>query len=444
MSEIKTSNKFYDVHMHAFNLGHPNLSAFIKRFFRNSGLSILICSLALLIIALFFPVFVIVVLLMSVLILGSLVFISLVFHRKYSSWFFSLIVRLFRRHLNLLALMENDLGNYFLLTEDVLVKGRPGGKLAINGATYDKIVLTPLMMDFGSKNIMSPLLPYGAKPIRKPIAQQVTDVFNGIATYVRKSPHHLFEIYPFLGVNPRNYSLAELKDLLTKYFDAFEGKESALRANMGAFEGDIERLSGNFFAGIKVYPPLGFDPWPEEGEQWQEEREKVRFLYAYCCEKRIPVTAHCNDGGFLVDSLSVTHRRTTPEIWAKVLEKYPSLALNLAHMGDQQSVFRGGGKKRWQDAVFELAAGYENVYTDFSCMEFKDENYRALALLIDAKSRELKYDLTTKVLFGSDFMINLQWIGSYNAYIGLFRDTKHLGSEKFLYCSVNPRRYLFG
>ena len=35
---------------------------------------------------------------------------------------------------------------------------------------------------------------------------------------------------------------------------------------MGKFSGDFENREEckNIFAGIKVYPPLGFDPWPEE------------------------------------------------------------------------------------------------------------------------------------------------------------------------------------
>jgi hypothetical protein len=35
------------------------------------------------------------------------------------------------------------------------------------------------------------------------------------------------------------------------------------------------------FAGIKLYPPLGYDPWPAKNE----EREKVKLLYHKCLEK---------------------------------------------------------------------------------------------------------------------------------------------------------------
>ncbi len=459
MGEKNAPKKFYDVHMHAFNLAHPNLSAFIKRFLWDRGPAIVLyiagAIVVLYVLFTYFGNYMTAVLggLLGFVLL--LTFLHVACPSKLSRMFFSLIARIFKRHLNLLALMENDLGNYFLLTEQVLGRDLQGGKIPVNGTVYDRIVLTPLMMDFGSKNIVSRLLPYGALPIRKPIAQQVTDLFNGIRTYVRKSPDRMFEIYPFLGVNPQGYSLPELQDLLDKYFGQYERSAGALHANMGGFNGNIDDLGGNFFAGIKVYPPLGFDPWPEDGADWQEQRKKVEWLYDFCCCRNIPVTTHCSDGGFIVDSLFVSHRRTTPEKWAKVLAGYPALKLNLAHMGEQKSLLSrsiyGIGKRRWGDTVFELIAKYDNVYTDFSCMEFDDKSYAALRQLINFKSWELEkilagkpYTLRDKVLFGSDFMINLQWIGSYNDYLDYFAKTKHLtGPEKELFCSGNPERFLF-
>ncbi|MEN6320737.1 MAG: amidohydrolase family protein [Syntrophaceae bacterium] len=370
--------------------------------------------------------------------------LHLTFPSKLSRDFLALFGWLFKRHLNLLALMENDLGNYFLLTEKVL-REKFNGKIEINGHVHTKIVLTPLMMDFGSKKIVSKLLPYGAEPIRKPIAEQVIALFNGIKTYTKKNPNGMFEIYPFLGVNPQNpwYDLPKLEELLNKYFGEYVGNEAALRANMGKFNGNIDELGSNFFTGIKVYPPLGFDPWPEDGE----EMKKVEFLYEFCCERNIPITVHCNDGGFRVDSIRATHRRSSPEKWEQVLtyddSKYGKLKLNLAHMGKQKSLF-SFGQKSWIDIVLKLVATYENVYTDFSYIEFEDKDYKKLKQLIEKKSEELNYDLKNKILFGTDFMICLQRINTYNDYLSLFVNTKHFtGQDKELFCSVNPQKFLF-
>ena len=336
--------------------------------------------------------------------------------------------------------MENDLGNYFLLTEKVLRK-EYNGKIDINGVEYNRIVLAPLVIDFGLKNIISELLPYGSEPIRKPIAQQVTDLFNGIRTYVRKNPDGMFEIYPFLGLNPQWYEYQELEQLLNKYFGNYAGNETALRENMGKFTGNIDEMGSNFFAGVKVYPPLGFDPWPIS----HKEKNKVEFLYGFCCEKKIPITTHCNNGGFMVDSMLATQRRSSPEKWCKVLseKKYHMLKLNLAHMGKQKGLF-SYSQKSWADIVLKLIATYDNVYTDFSYDEFRDKDYKNLKQLIEIKSKELNYDLKNKILFGSDFMICLARVDSYNDYLSTFVQTKHFtGQDKERFCSLNPQKFLY-
>jgi hypothetical protein len=451
--EEKSGRKFYDVHMHAFNLSHPDLSAFIKRYIRDHAIFfssvfvlIILCLLysflkpsavTLLVVLKFYAALLLIVLIIFVFVMFTL---HLTHPSRFSGFFVDLFVRLFKHHLNLLALMENDLGNYLLLTEKVLRK-EYNGKIDINGVEYNRIVLTPLMMDFGLKNIVSELLPYGSVPICKPIAQQVTDLFNGIRTYVRTNPDGMFEIHPFLGLNPQRYEYRELERLLDKYFGNYAGNATALRENMGKFTGNIDEMVSNFFAGVKVYPPLGFDPWPESCE----EKKKVELLYGFCCEKKIPITTHCNDGGFMVDSIRATRARSSPEKWREVLSvgKYSGLKLNLAHMGKQKSLF-SYGQKSWADIVLKLVATYDNVYTDFAYDEFKDKDYKNLKQLIEIKSSELNYDLKNKILFGSDFMICLARVDSYNDYLSAFVQTKHFTvQDKERFCSLNPQKFLF-
>ena len=99
--------------------------------------------------------------------------------------------------------------------------------------------------------------------------------------------------------------------MLDKYFGAYSGSYDALKSNFGKFHGDIDSLGSNFFAGIKVYPPMGFDPWPEAGL----ERDKVEILYQYCCKKNIPITAHCSEIGFNLDNNADTY--TSPKKWRR-------------------------------------------------------------------------------------------------------------------------------
>jgi hypothetical protein len=105
--------------MHAFNLSHPYLLAFIQRLKIH-----------------------------QILVLNSLLGLLASF----------LIGKNFNKVKNLLAVMENDLGSFFLLVEDYLKRSDKGplvnvGKLHIGDNEYSKIVLTPLMIDFGYKGI---------------------------------------------------------------------------------------------------------------------------------------------------------------------------------------------------------------------------------------------------------------------------------------------------
>jgi predicted TIM-barrel fold metal-dependent hydrolase len=163
----------------------------------------------------------------------------------------------------------------------------------------------------------------------------------------------------------------------------------------------------------------------------------VRYLYQFCCDKNIPVTAHCSDGGFAI--VAEANDFTNPAKWACVLKEYPLLKLNLAHMGMQSNkkmwLF---SRTEWRDAVLKLVADYPNVYADFSCAAFGDEYYKSLSELIN------NTHLQERILFGSDFMINLLWSPSYNKYIEDFCKTAHLAdNEKNLFCSINPERFLF-
>ncbi len=472
MSGIK---RFYDIHCHAMNLSHPNLLAFIRRY----NLSIILMAASLL-----GPV--------APFLLGN---------------------RLHKVH-NLLSLMENDIGSLFLSLENCVVESPlfKKGWLDIAGSKYDKIVLTPLMMDFGYKGAINPNIHYN-KPPEKPVVEQVVDVFNGIRQYHAKSDKKLFEIYPFLGINTQNYlmgnstsarvsrvpdlsslpgalkckteyhprlgklvfygkmapdesmHLAGLFDspqdieavtgiynasqaldsgntipkMLKKYFGNHSGSRAQLFGNMGGFAGDIENITANYFAGIKLYPPLGFDPWPEDDE---EEMVKVTFLYRFSCEKNIPITAHCSDGGFKVTGNA--RRFTSPYRWEKVLQSFPGLKLNLAHFGKQGTLFRLFSRENWERKIISLIERYDNVYVDFSCNGFDYDYYTSLKTLVKSAGQGMQEKMRSRILFGSDFLINLLWAESYCGYLDIFAQTRSFtAEEKNRFCSINPERFLF-
>jgi len=446
--------KFYDIHFHVMDLSHANLMAFLLREDLITKQTILAFSKKM-------------KWWMKLCPLGVIDLVP------------GLIVRKLKEFLqgpsnmkNLLSFMENSIRFDFLIVEHFLRNGREGRDKFVNednifmidGTVFNKIVLCPLVIDFGYKNIRQPGIFYNLPP-NKSVIDQAADVLTAIAHYLKydlvPSPDHsdrlnvqssgtykrgkLFEIYPFLGINPRNdYSLNNIKRLFEKYFTGFETdspqqRQELLYQKMGTYNGTFDGVDLNyFFAGIKFYPPLGFDPWPENN---REELKKNRFIYEECIRRRIPVTTHCSNGGFITDPDA--QRFTNPgKQWLKVLHEYPELKLNFAHFG-----VRNDGNTDWRDRIIDyiLNDEYANIYTDFSCRGFKIENeepdfYHNMDKLVKTHGTRL----AEKMLFGSDFMINLIWTPSYNQYLENYKSTPALQGYKEMICSTNPEKFLFG
>lgn len=426
--------KFVDAHFHAYNLSHPNLSAFADRFLTK--------------------------------------------HKEESDKKKTLHERinsLFKfptRALNVLSIMDNDLGDYFLYINYYLYNSEEE-KTFPEITNCQKIVLCPLVVDFGleekqfdtkfEQNMFYKL------PPQKPVNKQISDLFKGIKFYFENDlkvssvvkqgktiydishininasgetlehakKRKLFEIYPFLGINTQNCELAELKVKLDKFFSKYDSLNTSQEElyqkfydNMGKFDGNLNQKNYDYnyiFSGIKMYPPLGFDPWPTD----QIEKTKVQYLYKFCSEKGIPITTHCSSGGF--KTIFNNKKLTNPAKWEQVLQKYSNLKLNLAHMGQDN--------KNWMKKVINLITDktYPNVYTDFSDYGHDQKFYRSLKKTMnDNKGSE------DRIMFGSDFMINLLDSNSYNEYLKIFFESKLDDKIKNKLYNQNPLKFLFG
>ncbi len=419
---------FYDIHLHAFNLSHPYLRAFIRR-------------------------------------LNFTTYLALA---PLLGWLLPLGARLFKKKIgnamNLLAVMEDDIDSVFLLLENCLRENGllDNDGLHINGITYPRVVLTPLMIDFGYKRMRESKNIHYNEPCRKPIRRQVIDVYNAVTyyhnfkysdRYARGFPHlkpdaqgretkRIFEIYPFIGINTVNYTEKELEDLLKKYFENYQGSRQLINRMTREFDGNIEHLSSNYAAGIKLYPPLDFDPWPARNDT---ELNKVRTLYEYCQDRDIPITVHGSEGGFNVVGPRRRKRLTDLRKWDKVLGEFPRLKLNLAHFPVNEKTFFIFPKKARLKQFLALLANpkYENLYVDFSCRATDPCYYKALKKLIAEANPPMKETLSNRIMFGTDFSINLTSIESYNAYYQLFVTAPFSSGDKEKFCSGNPERFLF-
>jgi len=468
---------FYDSHCHMMNLSHPNLTVMIKRTFREAMPKVLVklfenVSALPLVLKLVIWLLLFLPLLFLLTLVGLILVLFLIISPTRAA-----LVGKFKKKvaniMNLLAVMETDIGDCFIqLEEELRSNFETKDGLTLYGKSgeeqiYDKIVMTPLIMDFGLKNYQNSSSPYKVR--WKPVVAQIEDLCLGIRDYYRHREAYiksasspippLFAIHPFIGINTRNYQLKSfppaegltsfLEDLLHKNFSGFENDtipemrhRKLSECDWSTFNGNIESLGSYHFAGIKVYPPLGFNPWPEQSDGYMDnkemdmEREKVHYLYEFCIRHNVPVTAHCNAGGFLVDK---KYREfASPAKWAKVLQqkKYEQLRLNLAHFG-------GVERDDWREQVAELVLNYANVYTDISYQGVDRKMYDKLKLYFDSKGAE-RQRLMEKIIFGSDFMINLQDITTYGTYLQYFAETESFTlEEKELLCHRNAMKYLY-
>jgi hypothetical protein len=351
---------------------------------------------------------------------------------------------------NMLSVMENKPGDIFMLMEDdlcgkyakteteqALVRD---GKLHLGGALYDKIVFVPLLIDFsrGSEYITDTY--YDRYPVKR-IEAQIFDVLIGIKAYRIARPRGMAEILPFLGISPQNHTVKSLEKFLQRWFQGYSGSrksaEQVFRDMKGA---SVEEMSQSPFAGIKLYPPLGFDPWPEDAKK----RATVEALYDFCSEKGIPITTHCDEGGFRLISLEKCWNYTSPRRYLPVFKKYPKLKLNFAHLGHTYALPFGAAKTmEWRSEIFAMMQEFPGVYGDFSFNGTSPEYYDGLLRALDALSGESREIVQGRILFGSDFMVNLVKVKSYAEYLRIFSESALSRAQKLAFVSKNPEKFLF-
>lgn len=367
---------------------------------------------------------------------------------------------------NLLAVMDNDCADILFLLEDDLAgqfeapKGTPpfreaaplrDGALHVAGQEFASLVLTPLVMDFMAPSSYSFNTYYRRTP-QKPIEAQINDVMFAIHGYRERRPGGILRVYPFLGVNTKNYTLEGLAAYLEKWFAGYTRDEGELErrffATSGGASPDVApdaftRAPQDYglFAGIKLYPPLGFDPWPDD----PAERKKVEFLYAFAESKGIPITTHCDDQGYRIVSLEEALMYTAPARYGPALKKYPNLVLNFAHMG-KRHIRAIGGKEQadWREDILDFVMEYPHVYTDFSFTAGEPSFYGELSALLGRLGPREAEKVSRRIMYGSDFMVNLFKVRSYRDYLENFSQSALDTDLKMLFCNENPHRFLFG
>ncbi|MBW2735230.1 MAG: hypothetical protein JRH20_22840 [Deltaproteobacteria bacterium] len=190
------------------------------------------------------------------------------------------------------------------------------------------------------------------------------------------------EIVPFLGIDPRGYSSADLLDLA---------------------QGQVGK--DKLFKGIKLYPPMGVRVF----------NDKLMPLFRYCQDHGIPVLSHCSVGGAGLRGGYTNYADwASPSDWQDVLKM-------LATRNDRQGVFRlclahfdrleqanlgGQGGSTWCPEIVDLMSSYSQVdgvkvYTDVA---FDTVNGTKKRKTYAKNVRYMQqHGLTGRVLFGSDW-----------------------------------------
>ncbi len=176
----------------------------------------------------------------------------------------------------------------------------------------------------------------------------------------------------------------------------------------GTLDSVKDAVESKGFAGVKMYPPMGF--WPIGNTS--DVDAILSELYEWCEAEEVPVTVHCNRSqGAGSDA---NDGRSDPERWGRVLAAHPSLRLNLGHFGGVEYLPEGKG---WPEQIAGLAVRFAHVYADLGChtalltaqgrVDYRDLLGR-IGLGADTPMRD-------RIMYGSDWSMLLQHHG-YDGY----------------------------
>lgn len=210
----------------------------------------------------------------------------------------------------------------------------------------------------------------------------------------------------------------------------------------GSVEECLRAITELGFAGLKIYPRIGFPP---------DHPRLMNEVYPVVAERNLPVMTHCSRGGVQGRSVDdyTADGYTRPYAYLPVLRAFPELRICLAHFGGQRdwaayvNAAETPGRENWMQQIRQMIGSGEfpNLWTDISYTLFHFEDYAPiLRLLLKGNDLESKR-LRRRILFGSDFYMTRQEELSERAICIRLRDT--LGEALFWQIAeTNPEVWL--
>lgn len=267
-----------------------------------------------------------------------------------------------------------------------------------------QLLLTPLVMDF-----------FDINPETKPVGLQVSHLREGISRCNALFPGD--RVLPFLGYDLRRLKEGTIADFI-RYWETSGGVTSTERRRCP------ETLQNGDTIGIKLYPPIGFNPDPSR-ERNPDARKHYLEFYHWCIDHQIPLTVHCQYSSYSMHNGNRIRYYTHPLNWRKLLDRpgFNSLRLNLAHAGGwedlvawlhtgKRTVSDGENEKpgyepgTWSPVVVSVLKTYPNTYADLSAFNFASRSAcNALKKLLERDEQGIYGKgclLRKKLLWGSD------------------------------------------
>lgn len=220
---------------------------------------------------------------------------------------------------------------------------------------------------------------------------------------LKENPEWSEKILPFICVDPRRKGIVELAK------DYIENKG---------------------FAGVKMYPALGYYP----------NDERLAPLFAWLEKKGIPIMVHCSRSGPVYGRTDLedldrkklwgnsrkdwANEYTNPGNYIEIFEKYPKIKICFAHFGgdtDCMEYYKEAGDNKickgcenkackkckedinWFLFIVDMLEKYEGAYADISYSAGDDDLTALFTIYAKTYNAKTPYQLGDKILFGSDY-----------------------------------------
>lgn len=249
---------------------------------------------------------------------------------------------------------------------------------------FEPLMLTPLLVDYEE---------WLFEDVRTPLAKQME-----VMDYISRRPGDRPAVHGYIGFDP-------LREV------AYRAK---IKGTVSSLETARKALTKHGFAGVKLYPPMGFRasgnhrPYPARTEKRlgfvpdKQLDQALDDVYKLCVELDAPIMAH----GYSSNGSGRNFAdRGDPAYWLPVFRKYPTLRVCIAHFGrfDARSE---GRKQPFPEGSWEWTLG-EFIRDHPRQPVFADISYFSEALESKDKRAPLAKDF-------------VRWVGEFD------RDVNHL------------------